>query len=381
MTSLISPDNDFAVWAVLIGIAAFGFWCERYPFGRRYSGVMLLMTVAILLSNLRIIPTSAPAYDAVWQYIVPLAIPLLLFQADLKRIFTESGKTLVAFAIGSATVVAGVFVAVALIDIGGEEDKLAGIFTGTYIGGSLNFAAIAAVTEFPDETLLSAAVAADNIITNLHIIVIILLPGLATVQRFFPSRRGSPDGAQIAANDEAVHRIRDLDVAGLMASFAVAFALAAIGQWLGALIGRPQYAILATTLLAVIVATLGRSFVARALAGFNEAGTALMFIFLATIGASADVWRLVETAPILFLFALIIVSVHFSLLLAIGRALRLDIAEMCIASAVCVGGPASAPAIASAKGWRDLVVPGTLAGSFGYAVGSFIGISVWEWLR
>lgn len=381
MTSLISPDNDFAVWAVLIGIAAFGFWCERYPFGRRYSGVMLLMTVAILLSNLRIIPTSAPAYDAVWQYIVPLAIPLLLFQADLKRIFTESGKTLVAFAIGSATVVAGVFVAVALIDIGGEEDKLAGIFTGTYIGGSLNFAAIAAVTEFPDETLLSAAVAADNIITNLHIIVIILLPGLATVQRFFPSRRGSSDGAQIAANDEAVHRIRDLDVAGLMASFALAFALAAIGQWLGALISRPQYAILATTLLAVIVATLGRSFVARALAGFNEAGNALMFIFLATIGASADVWRLVETAPILFLFALIIVSVHFSLLLAIGRALRLDIAEMCIASAVCVGGPASAPAIASAKGWRDLVVPGTLAGSFGYAVGSFIGISVWEWLR
>lgn len=381
MTSLISPDNDFAVWAVLIGIAAFGFWCERYPFGRRYSGVMLLMTVAILLSNLRIIPTSAPAYDAVWQYIVPLAIPLLLFQADLKRIFTESGKTLVAFAIGSATVVAGVFVAVALIDIGAEEDKLAGIFTGTYIGGSLNFAAIAAVTEFPDETLLSAAVAADNIITNLHIIVIILLPGLASVQRFFPSRRGSPNGAQIAANDEPVHRIRDLDVAGLVASFALAFALAAMGQWLGALIGRPQYAILATTLLAVLVATLGRSFVARALAGFNEAGNALMFIFLATIGASADVWRLVETAPILFLFALIIVSVHFCLLLVIGRALRLDIAEMCIASAVCVGGPASAPAIASAKGWRDLVVPGTLAGSFGYAVGSFIGISVWEWLR
>jgi uncharacterized membrane protein len=381
MTSLIAPDNSFAVWAALIAIAAFGFWCERYPFGRKYSGVMLLISLAILLSNLRVIPTAAPAYDAVWEYIVPIAIPLLLFQADLRRIFTESGKTLVAFAIGSATVVAGVFTAVALIDIGAEENKLAGIFTGTYIGGSLNFAAIATATEFPDETLLSAAVAADNIITNLHILVIILLPGLAWVQRFFPARRNLVTPAQVAANDEPVHRVQDLDVAGLVAAFALAFALAAAGAWIGSIIGRPQYAILATTLLAVLVATFGRSFVRNSLSGFNEAGTALMFIFLATIGASADVWRLVETAPVLFLFALVVVSVHFVVLLVIGRLVRLDIAEICIASAVCVGGPASAPAIASAKGWHDLVVPGTLAGSFGYAIGSFIGISVWEWLR
>jgi hypothetical protein len=27
--SLIKPDQDFAVWAVLFGLAAFGFWCER----------------------------------------------------------------------------------------------------------------------------------------------------------------------------------------------------------------------------------------------------------------------------------------------------------------------------------------------------------------
>ncbi|NNE61623.1 MAG: hypothetical protein HKN35_12055, partial [Woeseia sp.] len=61
--SLIPADQDFAVWAVLFGIAAFGFWSERYPFGRKYSGVMLLITLAIVLSNLRVIPTSAPAYD------------------------------------------------------------------------------------------------------------------------------------------------------------------------------------------------------------------------------------------------------------------------------------------------------------------------------
>ena len=143
---LIGPEQDFALWAVLIGLTAFGFWCERYAWGRRYSGVLLLITAAIVLANLRIIPTKAPAYDAVWEYLVPIAIPLLLFQADLKRIVREAGATLIAFVIGSATVVAGVIVGVWALDLGANEAELAGLFTGTYIGGSLNFAAVAEAT-------------------------------------------------------------------------------------------------------------------------------------------------------------------------------------------------------------------------------------------
>lgn len=379
MGPLIAADNDFAIWAVLIGIAAFGFWCERYPLGRKYSGVMLLITLAIVLSNLRIIPTQAPAYDAVWTYLVPIAIPLLLFQADMRRIFREAGKTLVAFVIGSAAVVVGVFIGIALIDLGPHETKLAGIFTGTYIGGSLNFAAVAEVTQFPDPTVLTAAVAADNVITNLHVLVIILLPGVAAIARFFPSRRVQAAETTADADQATVHRIADLDVVGLLAALALAFALAAVGRLTATAFDSPQYAILVTTLLALLIATFGKRVVVG-LSGYSEAGNALLFIFLATIGASADIWKLVETAPILFVFALIIVSVHLVLLLSIGRVFKLGLAEMCIASAVCIGGPASGPAIAVAKGWRDLVIPGVLAGSFGYAIGSFIGVTVYEWL-
>ncbi|MEM9403884.1 MAG: DUF819 family protein [Pseudomonadota bacterium] len=391
MTPLIPAENDFAVWAVLIGIAAFGFWCERYPLGRKYSGVMWLITLAIVLSNLRVIPSQAPAYGAVLNYLVPVAIPLLLLQIDLRRLFREAGRTLVAFVIGSATVVAGVFVAVALIDLGAEEAKLAGIFAGTYIGGSLNFAAIASVTEFADDTLLSAAFAADNLITNLHLIVILALPGVTWVSRAFDTSRKTRANGGLAVEDQAfelrtgedsgLHRIADLDIAGLLASLGLAFALAALGNWIGAMIGRPHYAILATTALALGIATFAKAQVDTWLSGCNEAGTALLFIFLATIGASADIWRLVEAAPILFLFALVVVTLHLAVLLVVGRVLRLGLAEMCIASAVCVGGPAFGPAIASAKGWRDLMIPGVLAGSFGYAIGSFIGVSVWEFLR
>lgn len=376
---LIGAEQDFAIWAVLIGIAAFGFWCERFPWGRKYSGVMLLITAAIVLANLRIIPTSAPAYDAVWNYLVPVAIPLLLLQADLKRIVTESGPTLIAFAIGSASVVAGAMVAASLLDLGEHEAQLAGIFTGTYIGGSLNFAAVAEATGMQESSLLTAAVAADNVITNLHFLVIVFIPGVAWIARRFPT--GHMDNAvQIDSGTQAVHQVERLDVAGLLAALALAFLLAAIGNVLASLAGYPQFSILAITALAVLVATLLPRQVEK-LSGYREAGTALMFIFLASIGASADIWILLETAPIFFVFAAIIVCVHLVVLFSVGMLLRIDLAELAMASAVCIGGPSSAPALASAKGWRDLLIPGVLAGSFGYVIGSFIGVSVVQWLK
>ena len=170
---LIGPDQDFALWSVLIAVAAFGFWCERYPWGRKYSGVMLLITAAIVLANLKVIPTSAPAYDAVWNYLVPIAIPLLLFEADLKRIVRELGPTLVAFVIGGAAVVVGIFIGIWLLDLGANEAELAGIFAGTYIGGSLNFAAVAEASGMQDGSMLAAAVAADNVVTNFHFLFLI----------------------------------------------------------------------------------------------------------------------------------------------------------------------------------------------------------------
>jgi uncharacterized membrane protein len=377
---IIGPDQDFALWAVLIALAGFGFWCERFPWGRKYSGVLLLMTAAIVLANLKIIPTSAPVYAVVWDYLVPIAIPLLLFQADLKRIVRESGPTLIAFVIGSVAVVAGTFAGVLLLDLGPNEAELAGIFTGTYIGGSLNFAAVAEASGMQEGGMLAAAVAADNVITNLHFLLIILIPGVAWIARNYPTHHMDNAQQSSPGYQDNTHRIANLDVAGLLAALALAFLLAAMGKLLAGFAGFPQFAILVTTALTLMVATFLPRQVGK-LSGHSEAGSVLMFIFLASVGATADIWQLIEIGPVLFVFATIIVIVHLSLLFGLGRILKLDLAELAVASAVCIGGPASAVALATAKGWRDLVIPGVLAGSFGYAIGSFIGVAVVEWLR
>jgi uncharacterized membrane protein len=282
--------------------------------------------------------------------------------------------------IGSAAVVAGTLVGVSLLDLGPEEAELAGIFTGTYIGGSLNFAAVAQASGMQDGSMLAAAVAADNVATNLHFLLIILLPGFAWMASKFPTEHMDNAANSSAGISMSVHRVADLDIAGLLAALALAFLLAALGKLLAELAGKQQFAILVTTVLTLVVAT----FLPRQigmLSGHSEAGNVLMFIFLASVGATADIWQLIEIGPVLFVFAAIIIAVHLIVLFGLGKIMKLDLAELVMASAVCIGGPSSAAAIASAKGWRDLLIPGVLAGSLGYAAGSFIGVGVVEWLR
>ena len=65
-----------------------------------------------------------------------------------------------------------------------------------------------------------------------------------------------------------------------------------------------------------------------------------------------------------------------------GRLCRLDLHELITASSAAILGATTAPALAAAKGWRNLVTPGVLVGVFGYALGTFIGTLVFKyWTR
>ena len=61
------------------------------------TGCMIALLGGMFLSNADIIPLEAPCYEYIWGYITPMAIPLLLFDADIKRIWKESGRTIVAY--------------------------------------------------------------------------------------------------------------------------------------------------------------------------------------------------------------------------------------------------------------------------------------------
>ncbi len=141
-STFISPENHWTLWAILLTVAALGILAGNTRWGARLSAAVISIAGGFLLSNLTIIPVAAPAYDVVWSYFVPLAIPLLLLKADIRRILKEVGPTLIAFGIGAVGAVAGTVVAFHLLPLGEEGWKLAAIFCSTYIGASANIQAV-----------------------------------------------------------------------------------------------------------------------------------------------------------------------------------------------------------------------------------------------
>jgi uncharacterized membrane protein len=376
---LISSSQHWALLAILFIAAAFGLWAEKTKIGSRFSAVVVTILATFVLSNLSIIPTDAPSYDIVWSYLVPIAIPLLLFKANLRRIIKEAGPTLLAFTFGAIGTVLGTVIAFNIIPLGIEGWKLAGIFCSTYIGGSMNFVASAEALQMKSGELLTAGIAADNLMMTVYFIFLFAIPTIGFFVKRFPTHHEENKG-EIDNGIEETEKEEKIEILDMAKSLAITISICAVGFVLSEQIAIKGTGILIITAIIVIIATVFPKQLGS-IKGADKIGTLLMQVFFAAIGASANVIVVLKFGPILFLFAAIILTVHLSFLLLAGKLFKLDLAEIVIASNANMGGPTTAAAMAVARKWKALVIPAILCGTLGYAVATFIGVAVGYWLR
>ena len=375
--SLIPANQPFAVMAGLTAIAAAGFLLEKTKFGALLTGTVWTILLAILASNLRIMPFDSPAYDFVFAYAVPVLIPLFLMKADLRRIFFETTRVSAAFLICSVGTVAGALLAVLLLPLGETEPAIAASLTASYIGGSVNFAPLIEQTGLAadEPALVSAIVAADHLASAAYLGVLAVLPGFAWLARKFVARDHA--GGSVAETGEGSDgRATSLSLA-LTLTFAIT--VVALADQLVMLSGIDGLRYVFITVLAVIPATLFPKQMAKLHGGF-ELGVVLAFLFFGAIAAGANIPDLLAQAPLVMVFILVLISVHAVIMLIAGSLFRLSLPEMIIASNAAILGATTAPALAAAKGWKDLVTPGVLAGVLGYVIGTAIALGIYALL-
>lgn len=383
-------NSPIGVLAVLCMIAAFFFFLEQQTGARLFHFVpplLFIYSTPVLLSNVSfggvtVLPNASIVYSGLGKYALPAFIVLMLIKVDVPAVIRIMGKGVLVMLMGTAGVMAGAVISYLIVHRWLSEDAWTGFgaLAGSWIGGTANMAATKEMLGTPSE-LFGLAVIADNVI------YIVWLPILLASRNFadrfnawarVPQERlvAMEAAAEIHADEEHPPTMPEyvfLSAVVIGVSW-IGIALAPpISQWIGSnfdalapVFGESTTRILLVTTIALLLSITPVS----RLPNSTAMGTALVYVFVAGIGARAEISGLAQ-APAFLLGAFIWIFIHGAFCLAGAWIFRVDVHSVAIASAANIGAAASAPIVA-AHHKPSLVPVSILMALLGYAMGNYL---------
>jgi len=383
-------DSPIGVLAVLCAVAAFFFLLAQVTDTKLFKYVpplLFIYATPVFLSNLKIggqtvIPNSSIIYTGLSKYALPVFIVLMLIKVNVPAVVKVMGKGVLVMLMGTVGVMVGGVVAYVIVHGWLPEDswKAFGALAGSWIGGTANMLATKEMLGASDAQL-GLAVVADNVIYIVWLPLLLMSRDYA--EQF--NKWARVPAERLAAMDAAAELHVEEDHAPTMPQYlylaAVVIGVTAIGHALAApiagwiadmstglagIFSETTTRILLVTTIALLLSTTPVS----KLPNSTAIGTALVYIFVAGMGARAEVSEL-GSAPVFVLGAFIWIFIHGLFMLAGAWLFRVDVHSVAIASAANIGAAASAPIVA-AHHRPNLVPASILLALLGYALGNYL---------
>ena len=342
------------------------FFSQRVAFARQLGTTMVVLLFGFLVTNLLGWRPDTRASSWISGPLTSLAIAQLLLAVDLRRIWPDARRLLLPFITAVICTLIAVLVGALMFQpwLGSDAGLLAGVFTATFTGGSLNFVSVAR-TLTPPEPLLLLAMAADHVAFAAWFGISVLIG-----RRWGRARRSSKTSATASGTAE----LPSLDWSNILFGMFWGGGVLLVAEGINALIqivwsGCPT--ILVLTTVALLAAQLPG---ASSRSGCYGLGLLLIQPFFMVIGLSSPVAGLLGAGFPVLLYAAWIVAIQGGTLLLIRHWRRWPLTECLVASQAAIGGPSTALALATSLESASLAMPGVAIGLCGYLIGTYLGL-------
>lgn len=362
---------------VLAANAALWFYLEHKTKWKLFNFLPPLIFIYVLpavFSNTGLIVHKSPLYDWMGDTLLPVFLVLLLLDVDVRSTVRVMGKGVFVMLIGTLGVVVGAPLAFLVVKgwLDPEAWKGWGALAGSWIGGTGNMAAVAEGLETPGSQF-GLAVIADNVVYMIWLPILLQSKNLAPwFHRFTGVSSERLDAMKAEADklvtDKGRPEMRHLLYLAML-GFGVAYFAGLIAEQIPPL--PPVLTAGTYKILLVTTAGLCLSFSpAKKIPGSHAVAMALIYLFVARMGAKTSVEGLASQAVPFVAGCYLWIFIHGLFILAAARLFKIDVHTAAISSAANIGGAASAPIVAAFHDER-LVPVAILMALIGYAVGNY----------
>ena len=370
-------SNPVYVLLMLCLMIILSLYVGRTKLGKQLGSALLVILFTAIIANLKLIPSASNSielYSIIFEYIAPISIFFLLLNVNLVSIKKAGLPMITLFIVGSLSTTLGILISWIIISpenvLGSDANVIAGMLTGTYTGGSVNFNAVALEYGFQKKGILYAGtVAVDNVVTTIWILATLTFPLI--LSKIWK-------GKVFLKQTISIEKNFDEDKMDLVSLASLIF-LGISAFYISEILAKKFNSIPSILILSTIGILLAQTNFISKLKGSHNLGLYLVHLFLAVIGAYCEisaVYELKEIGITLFLFTSVSVLIHGILIIIIGGLFYRDWQMVAIASQTNVGGGASAIALAETFKRNELILPSILMGTLGNAIGTYLGFFV-----
>lgn len=371
MESLISTQGG--IIAVIASVVAVSFLLQKIKFFKSFGPAITCIIIGMILGNFKIMPHWHDVYGVVFQYVIPMSITMVLLNVNLKEFARLSKEPLLAMAfavlsVSLMTVVTGLIFAPQIP----EGWKIAGMFIGTYTGGSGTLTAIGTGLNASPNTF-AAANAADYVVGIPMLFLFFAVPGILArskwFKKFWPYSLTQEELA--AANDSELFEKKEWSITDIALLFALGFVVTEVATVLsqGSSAGR----IILVTTIAILLAQFKPT---REIKGNMDVGIFIALFFLVVIGLLVDIKQFADSAPLIAVFCFFIITGSLILHIGLCRLFKLKYQYVVISIVAAIADGTSAALVASSGNWKSVISIAVVLGIIGTTVGNYIGIAM-----